>query len=254
MNTDLLRETFQELEQTSPTLDPAQVIAGARRRGVRRRAVATGAAALGTAVAVAAGSALVRPVTDPVAPSSAPTPSSTATSTTPVETPPPPVVTPPPPADSLPVPAPPPMVDAGGWVPLSGRGRFRLIGPKWQLFYPGFGVVNSVSGDILSRGWDVSLGFPNERDRVSFSLLRGDIRRVVYTGATAAGNVRAEARVLRLTTLPGWVMADAAYRVDGKPDPWGGLYVQATLDAYDGSGRRVLHCQSRSSGGTCTTV
>lgn len=249
MNTNTLRETFRELEESSPTLDPGRVIAGARRRGARRLALGAGAAALGTAAAIVAGFALAGSLGDtsgdPFAGQPTPQPP-VQSSDGPVRLSPAPVIRTAPPAPrTVRVPGPRSRIADGAWVKVSAQQWFSISGRDWRLMDrpgPGNGSSDVVGAKELAQGWQLTMPYGRRNDWSSFALLRGDIRRVVFTAETSAGWGRHEARVFRLDSMPGWVMAHAAYRVQGEPDGHDWLTVRATLDAYDGSGRHVLHC------------
>jgi hypothetical protein len=211
-----IESELRELQTDSPALDPARVIAGARRR--RRRGVLTAAAASAGVAGVAAVGLLV--AQDPVAvgPPVAATPSSVT-----------PSVTPPRYVFQNTRPAVVPLA-AGAEVKIGPYLSFKTKGTQWAVIsrrpgepaYEPFGWRQTVGNANIGDGADPGLQIA---DNVVTSVFRSETATtVVYTSGRKAwyGQIR------RLAGIPGWVAATAALPVDAQ-----------SVFAYDADGKLV---------------
>jgi hypothetical protein len=212
MNTDeLLRETFRDLEDGANGLDPARVIAGARRRR-RVRRIATSATASATLAATVVTALAMYPPNDepPVAGWSA--------------------------TDSLPV------IENRNWTQLAGRPQwFYIDGLSWKLGDPPgtrewTGVSEALPEDAADGTWHpVVSGVGNYWS--TFIFLPADVTRVKYRVRGKAKTLEIEAHVFRLESAPEWVLAFADYpdTVGSGPD--------ITVTAFDAAGKLVIRCE-----------
>lgn len=103
---------------------------------------------------------------------------------------------------------------------------------------------------ILDRGWLYPFGFAGgdrgpatERPYYEVAFLRGDVRSAVFTISRNNDTVRHQAKIYRLASLPGWVMAVASpYRPADSPRDTSAPAAKLSFDAYDAQGERVLRC------------
>jgi hypothetical protein len=233
MNTDTLQQTFRELEAESRPLDPDRVLIGAKRRR-RRRTALTGAASLAVAAVTVASFALAGAIGPGADAPVAGAPGATRTE--------------------------PPLIPDARWYRLSATHQVRTDGTSWQIGgLPGVlgqtGVAGRLRPGPLARGWDAPLAGGVRESWIASSMLKGDVRRVVIRIDGEDGSFRHEAKVYRLGSVPGWVLAYAEYPPPGPVDAQGAVRkLLVGLDAYDATGRRVLHCDpSAPAKPACTT-
>ncbi|MFI5691902.1 hypothetical protein ACIA58_08690 [Kribbella sp. NPDC051586] len=215
-----IESELRELRTDSPALDPARVIAGARRR--RRRGLLTAAAASAGVAGVAVVGLLV--AQDPVAvgPPVAATPSSVTPPVTPSVTPSryvfqntrPAVVS----------------LAAGVEVKLGPYLSFKTKGTQWA-------VISRRPGEPVYEpfGWRQTVGNANIGDGADPGLqISGNVVTSVFRSQTAVTVVYTSGRkawygqVRRLAGIPGWVAATAALPA-----------VPRSVFAYDADGKLV---------------
>lgn len=126
-------------------------------------------------------------------------------------------------------------IGVAGW-----HARFTDRPEQW---YDGKGPAGSVALDqrVLDRGWQypssVPTGPASDLKYFEVAFLRGDIRSAVFTSSRENDPVRRQAKIYRLASLPGWVLAvGPVLRPADRPAP------KPTLDAYDANGKRIMHC------------
>ncbi|MGY4771102.1 hypothetical protein ACXC9Q_29695 [Kribbella sp. CWNU-51] len=231
MNDQDIETALGAVTTASEPLDPARVIAGARRR--RRRGVATGVASAGVVAAVAVGvlAGWSRPAVEaPVAGVPAPPATTTPAPSTPLNGY---VFQNTKPAMST--------LAAGAEVKVGSGLYFTTRGTKWALIERKMGQPESEP-----FGWRRTVGDPNLGDPTSPGIQSADgVVSSVFKSPEAATVVYTQGRkawyamLYRLAGIPGWVQSSAQVPVPAPATPAGpGTAQQAVaVFVYDGAGK-----------------
>lgn len=158
----------------------------------------------------------------------------------------------------------PPVIADDTWVRLADNAWFRIGAGGPGHYGLGAAGVHAVVTDRPREydgkgpffGWAIENDRPRKgylmdhigRDTLrELAIMRGDIRSAEFTVKGANGTVHARAKIYRLATLPGWVLAVS----DPFQRPQGHSVKEQTVNAYGANGDRLLQCSRSGSGETC---
>jgi hypothetical protein len=223
----MLRNAFRALEGDVGTLDAEHVIAGGKRRRAQRRTATAATASALTAGVLVAGNAMSGLLTG--SDGDAPVASTPAISQSALKQP--------------------PLIRDNTWIQLSNHDWFHMRGTSWKMGEPPQtkewkGSGNSLNEADLTRGWHEPSTGGSGSWLSTLTFLRGDIRKATYTVTGERGTFSHAAKLYRLQSVRGWVIAHREYPAPGPANSYGALdKLEVNFDAYDAQGRHVLHCE-----------